>query len=62
MASIGELERKAGVTDRAAFWSSFAKITGTREHDGKVISLGFEAGVEQLRWMADQRSAKAEGR
>lgn len=58
MGTIGELERKAGVTDRAAFWAPFAKIAGIRERDGKVISLGFEAGVEQLRWMAAQRGAE----
>lgn len=61
MATIGELERNAGVTDRTAFWAPFAKIAGTREYNGKVMSLGFEAGVEHLRWMAEQRTAKTEG-
>ncbi|TIN84329.1 hypothetical protein [Mesorhizobium sp.] len=54
--TIGELEKRAGVTDREAFWRPYAKIDGYSERDGKLVSLGFEAGVQQLEWMAAQRA------
>lgn len=47
--TIGELERLAGVEDRAAFWMPFAKIVDTRE--------SFDAGVVELRRMAEARLA-----
>lgn len=50
--TIGELEKKAGITDRAAYWAPYAKVTGTFERDGKLTSRGFAAGVEELRRLA----------
>lgn len=52
MRTIADLEKAAGITDRAAFWMPFAKITGTFEKDGKLHSNGFEAGVTALRKIA----------
>jgi hypothetical protein len=55
--TIGELEKAAGITDRAAFWQQFAHIKGADTVDGKLRSRGMEAGIAQLRWMADQKAA-----
>lgn len=51
--TIGELERKAGITDRSAFWAPFARIAGTFEKDGKLHSVGFDNGVAELRRLAE---------
>lgn len=54
--TLGELERQAGITDRAGFWAPFAKIAGTYEKDGKLRDKGFEAGVSELRRIIRERA------
>jgi len=49
--TIGELEKLAGIEDRAAFWLPFAKIADSRE--------SIDAGVRVLRKIAEDRHAKA---
>ena len=57
MNTIGKLEEAAGITDRTAFWMQFAHIKGADLVDGKLRSRGLEAGIAQLRWMAEQKAA-----
>lgn len=55
--TIGELEKAAGVTDRNAFWARFSHIRGTARQGQRVISLGLEAGIAELRRMIAARAA-----
>jgi len=57
--TIGELEKAAGITDRAAFWMQFAHIRGTAKVNHIERSKGLEAGIAQLRWMIAQREEQA---
>ncbi|MBC22311.1 MAG: hypothetical protein CMJ32_00135 [Phycisphaerae bacterium] len=57
--TIKDLETAAGITDREAFWMQFASIKGATIRDGKLRSNGMEAGIAQLRHMAEQRNAQA---
>lgn len=55
--TIGDLEKKAGITDRNAFWMQFAHIKGY-VRVGKIdCDAAFEAAVAELRRRID---AKAE--
>lgn len=54
--TIGELEKAAGITDRAAFWAQFDGIKGADPIDGKLCSRGLKAGIDHLRSRAAQIS------
>lgn len=45
--TIGQLEEKAGITDRSAFWMPFAKIVDSRE--------SIDAGVAELKRLIHER-------
>lgn len=57
MATIGELEKQAGITDRAAFWAQFAPIKGSVKIGHKLRDASFEAGVTELRRLVAARPA-----
>jgi hypothetical protein len=57
--TIGDLERRAGVTDREAFWARFSHIPGAQIRDGKLESLAFRQGVAELRRMVAAREVTA---
>jgi G:T/U-mismatch repair DNA glycosylase len=59
MTMLREIEKAAGITDRAAFWEPFAKLDregGFEMHNGRPVSPGFKAGVREL-----QRRARKTG-
>ncbi|RBO54667.1 hypothetical protein DSD19_04635 [Rhodovulum sp. BSW8] len=58
--TIGDLERAAGIEDRDAFWAGFASVTGEVTVNGRTCDAGLEAGIAQLRWLADQRDGDEE--
>lgn len=47
--TIGYLEQRAGITDRAAYWMQFAHIRGSVKVGGILRDASFEAGVAELR-------------
>lgn len=59
MQTIGDLERAAGITDRAAFWAQFSHISGTVKIGHKLCDAGLQAGIDQLRWMIANKPAEA---
>lgn len=50
--TIAELEKKAGITDRAAFWKQFAHIKGTIRINGIERDKSLETGIAALRRLA----------
>lgn len=58
MSTIGELERRAGITDRTAFWMQFSHLRGTVERCGKAHSIGLEAGIAELRRLVAEREGE----
>lgn len=57
--TIGELEKQAGITDRAAFWMQFAPIRGQVKVGRLMRDASFEAGVAELRRLAAEREGQA---
>ena len=48
MTTIGELERAAGITDRAAFWGQFQNIRGSAIVSGRQRDARAVAAVAEL--------------
>jgi hypothetical protein len=60
--TIGDMERAAGITDRAAFWAQFEHIRGSVIVSGRLRDARVVAVVAELhRLISAQVKPKAEG-